>query len=113
METMNQRRVSVAATGISKPDGARSSVFDLAKPKRDRIDIASVQIRSNVPVPPTARGPGALSPYEQLISKMKKGDCVTLPEKSAYGFVSRAKKLGIATIRRKTSATEITVWRDS
>lgn len=116
METIKQRHTSAADTGVQKPAGARSSVFDVAKPPprpRTTLDVAAVKIRSGVPIPAHRHGPGAVSGYETLLKQMKAGDCVTLPEREAGSMLSRAKKLGITCTRRVTGPGEVTIWRMS
>jgi hypothetical protein len=117
METITRRRTDAAQTGVQKPPGAASSVFDAArqaKPKRvtlPPIDLATVEIKTGVPITTLRRGAGAVSPYTQLLERMKPGDCVTLPTIRANALVARAKKLDIKVAKRIHDAKSHTVWR--
>jgi hypothetical protein len=111
---VNQRRVSAAVTGITKPTGAASSVFDVAKaskPSTPPFNPEHVVIRQGVPIPSGAGGRRASDKYGPLLQQMKAGDMVELATKHALAMVARAKKLEIKVLRRQLSPGRSGVWR--
>ncbi len=118
METMNQRRVSAADTGVQRPAGVPTSAFDLAKqaaktarPRTPRLDPAAVVVRQGVPIPENPRGAGSASPYKALLDKMGSGDSVQLIETHAKSLVAYAKKMGVKVALRKLGDGLAGVWR--
>lgn len=113
METMTQRRTTAAETGIHKPAGAASSVFDAGRqakpPAPPPFDPSKVTIKSGVPIPPAKTGRPAFA--DDILSRMKAGDSVELPTPQARSLMSRAKKTGITVVVRQTTPTTTTVWR--
>jgi hypothetical protein len=91
---------------------AASSVFAAGaavKPPRKTIDVNTIEIKADVPLPPNSRsGP---SKYQALLARMPKGSMVELPDKQAGSLVSQAKKAGVRCAVRKLSPTTRGVWR--
>jgi hypothetical protein len=113
---MNQRRVSAAETGVQKPAGVASSVFDagrMAKPPKRAlnppIDPDTVEIRKGVPMP-GARGAWPTDRYGAILGRMQPGDMVELESKQAANMRMRAKKLGIEVAVRALGDGRAGVW---
>lgn len=114
METFTQRRTAASTTGVDKPAGARSSVFDnggQATRRRPYVpfDPATLVIRKNVPMPAALqqRTSGALA----LLQRMAKGDSVELPERQVRTLQSAAKKAGIKIATRKLQDGQFGLWK--
>ena len=116
MEKLNQKRTTAAATGVQKPSGVPSSIFDagrIAAAGRAKkiykllppLDVAAVVIRSGVPMPTTA------SPYRAPLAKMLPGQSVELSAGHAKSLISHAKKAGIKVGMRRLGDDLIGVWR--
>ncbi len=112
-------KTTVAAVGVTKPAGAVASIFEAgvaATPPRaprtltPMIDIATVTIRSGLPIPAAIRGPGQ-SPYALLLAKMKAGDSVELPDRQCAGLAAMAKKLKLGHAMRRTGPGVKGFWR--
>lgn len=117
MDTITQRHTTAATAGAKKPEGVPASVFDVAKPdktRRKRIavpDLATVTIRTGVPLPPPSTGSQAGGAYKALLDKMKPGSMVELEKDTAKGLHSYAKKHGIKTATRALDGGRFGVWR--
>lgn len=120
MDRVTQRRTSAALTGVQKPPGAASSVFDVARPPPKKrltapeFDPLAIEIKTGVPLPATKTGAAAIqgARYQALLDRMKPGDCVELPSKLARGIQAWAKgKSGVKLSLRKISDELVGVWR--
>lgn len=121
MDRVTQRRTSAAATGVQKPAGAVSSVFDVARPpappprkyaKAPEFDPAAIAIKK-VPIPKTKTVHAAEQGkrYQALLDRMKSGDCVELLPVIARGLQAYAKKVQVRVTLRKLSAELVGVWK--
>jgi hypothetical protein len=114
---IRQQRTTVAATGITKPLGAVSSVFDAgrqakpAKIRRPRLGPPeNVVIKSGVPLPVSNVG-RASDVYTPILRSMKAGDMVELKAAHGRSLQKRAKVLGIKTTSRMLGPDVMGVWR--
>lgn len=109
-----RQRIVKAAESPRAQTSAPASVFALgqsSKPKRTAVvlDPAAVVIRSGVPVPPVVTNGSGV--YTALWQRMKAGDMVELPDRTAHGLVAHVKKhRGKVSVRRLTAGTK-GVWR--
>lgn len=118
-EPIVQRTVS--ASNSPKPvTTAAASGFGIAgnavKPKRIKLPPLKVDdliILDDVPIPPRERGnaPGFVSPYKELLGKLKPGQSVVLAEGYAKSMASAAKKLKIPFSVRKLGDGKTGFWR--
>lgn len=114
---MEQQTVirGAAKPGAGKPNGAVSSVFDVAAPAKTskrqvvRVDPTALKIERGVPMP-EARS-SLESPWPGVYAQMKKGDMVRLTERQAISFVSWGKKANAALARRNLGPDSAGVWR--
>lgn len=112
-----QQRVSIVAANQAAPVAttAARSVFDVArpeaKPKVERvlIDLSSVVVRTDVPLP--AIRPGVTAVYPQLWERMPVGGMVELPDRQAHGLMAYVKKSGAKAAVRKLREGVKGVWR--
>jgi hypothetical protein len=115
---MTHRRTSVAETGVHRPVGVPSSVFDVAKPaKRARVtapafDPTKIEVkRAPLPGVRTGLDPAQGVRYQALLDRMKPGDYVELAPILARGLQAYAKKVKVEVALRKLSAEQVGIWR--
>lgn len=115
-----QRIVPAANQPMPKTTGL-ASVFGSpgTKPRRATrslpppLDIDSVAIRTDVPLPPPLRSERGVNRYEQLFQRMPVGSMVELPERNASAFMAWAKNTERQghLARRKLRDGFAGVWR--
>jgi hypothetical protein len=94
---------------------APRSIFDAVKPEsrpkveRASIDLSSVVIRTDVPLPPIR--PGVAAIYPQLWERIPAGGMVELPDRQAHGLMAHVKKTGAKAAVRKLREGVKGVWR--
>lgn len=117
---MSQRLTSVAASGVQKPVGAMSSVFDVARPPKKSwalaplVDFGAIEVEDGVPLP-TERGRKA-SRYDALLSRLAVGESAAMPLGHINSLriamrVWTKKRPGQTFTTRKVSETDVRVWR--
>lgn len=110
----------VSASGLPPVETtAPASIFaagQAAKPApmqrapRQMLDIETIKIKKDVPLPETDRGAAGF--YAQLWARIPVGGMVELPRRQAAGLHSYAKKLGTGRVAIRTLDTGVKgVWR--
>lgn len=95
---------------------AANSVFAQAapaKPKRQAappLDPSKVKIIPGAPIPPACYTRAA-SLYQALLDKMKKGDCVQLPERNALSLATHMRGVKVKVTTRNLGGGMFGVWR--
>lgn len=119
-EDAGKPKQTIVPAGASAPPvktSAANSVFAQAtfapKPKRQApppLDPSKVKIIPGAPIPPARNTRGA-SPYQELLDKMKKGDCVQLPERNALSFATHMRAVKVQVTTRNLGDGIFGVWR--
>lgn len=114
---IRQRTVSASEAEVIKPAGAVSSVFDAGRKARGPrvmlppLDVAKLQIRKDVPLPPPSGSVTRASRYKALLDRMQPGDSVELPRRHASSLVAYAREHGIKVAVRRVSGEVTALWR--
>ena len=83
-----------------------------ARPRFNPPDADAVKIVSGKAIPPLERGPGAVSPYQRLYDRLKKGQCAEgLTPSQARSFASWAKRRGKRVTIRVYPNDTADAWR--
>jgi hypothetical protein len=130
IEQQTVLRTPAGTAQVAKPAGARSSVFDIARPPpgtsktggvRPRLpvlDAAALVVKRGVPKPiPHKRGPGAPSVYAPVLDALTEpGMSIELPIAYKGAVYAYAKKLAKRDPRRFSvqaiNETTCGLWRD-
>ena len=85
------------ATAPTPAPASKPQATPARLPREKLLDVASVAVRSGVPLPPAQHGKNT-SVYAELYARMKKGDMVELTPRQATSFSAwaKAKKRGLA-----------------
>jgi hypothetical protein len=108
-------RIVRASDAAPVATSAPRSIFDAVKPEsrpkveRASIDLSSVVIRTDVPLPPIR--PGVAAIYPQLWERIPAGGMVELPDRQAHGLMAHVKKTGAKAAVRKLREGVKGVWR--
>lgn len=114
-----QRRTTAAATGVQKPAGARSSVFDVARPaqppKAPRgapLDFSKITVHTDVPLPPSnSRSNDVRNQLIALLKGMQPGHMIKLPKSRIPYARAAAKAAGIPIAVRHQGPDNAGIWR--
>lgn len=95
--TQEEKAPAAPATAPAPAPAPKPKATTPRLPREKLLDVASVAVRSGMPLPPAQHGK-ITSVYAELYARMKKGDMVELTPRQATSFRAwaKAKKRGLA-----------------
>lgn len=75
------------------------------------FDPLKIEVKTDRPIPPMLRGPGAVSPYKVLLDRLQPGQSVDLPKAAAKSLMGVAKKAGIKIACRQLDDVTTGIWK--